>query len=55
MSEQPQPTANIIDITMKKFDNHMVTADYRIFLQSDKDSVETLIRRLPDIKKEFEV
>lgn len=56
MSETPQqPTANIIDVTMKKFDKHMVKADYRIFVQSDKDPVETLIKRLSEIKKELDV
>jgi hypothetical protein len=50
-----EPIPNTVDITVKKFDKHMVIADYRVLLSSGKESMQTLIKRIPEIRKQIEI
>jgi len=53
MAETPPP-ANEVDITVKKFEKHMVTDDYKITLKSPTDTVDCLIKKVLELKKEIE-
>lgn len=52
MTEDPKKL-NIVDITVKRFQSHMVVADYKITLQSVTESVQELIDKIPDIQKKI--
>ena len=42
---------NIVTVNVKKFDKHMVVADYNITLQSTDEKVEHLINRIPKVQE----
>lgn len=46
---------NIVDVTVKQFDKHMVVSDYRIYLASNDDSVDNLMNKIPQIREKIEV
>lgn len=54
MTDTP-PTNNKITVVVKTFDKHMVIADYSITLESNSDSISTLIEKIPEVRKSVEI